>query len=134
MAIEDGLSPWTMGMHLLTLALVYAYIKEELVFSFLWVISPSIIVFAAEAYHLLQSHTGIQRTKYIISYTLLLCFLLTLTRVAKDEGGIVGDDLDSDKWLVKHRRCFMLLALSMASFIFYSVVDHRHKGASSVVK
>lgn len=84
MAIEDGLSAWTMGMHLLTLFLVYAYVKEELVFSFLWALSPSLIVFAAEAYHLLKCHTGIKRAKYIISYTLLLCFLLTLTRVVKN--------------------------------------------------
>jgi hypothetical protein len=84
MAIEDGLSAWTMGMHMLTLLLIYAYLKEELVFSFLWALSPSLIVFAAEAYHLLKCHTGIRRTKYIISYTLLLCFLFSLTRVAKD--------------------------------------------------
>ena len=121
-------------MHLLTLGLVYAYIKEELVFNFIWVLSPSIIVFAAEAYHLLKCHTGIRRTKYIISYTLLLCFLLTLTKVVKDEGGVSGDGLDDDKWLVKHRRSFLLLATSMAAFIFYSVIDYRHKGASSVVK
>jgi hypothetical protein len=134
MAIEDGLSAWTMGMHLLTLFLIYAYIKEELVFSFLWALSPSIIVFAAEAYHLLKSHKGIKRAKYIISYTLLMCFLLTLTRVAKDEGGMHGDGFDDHKWLVRHRRCFMLLALSMVSFVFFSAIDNRHKGASSVVK
>ena len=120
-------------MHLLTLSLVYAYVKEELVFNFLWVLSPSIIVFAAEAYHLLKCHTGIKRTKYIISYTLLLCFILTLTKVVKDDGGVSGG-MDDDKWLVKHRRSFMLLAISMATFIFYSVIDYRHKGASSVVK
>jgi hypothetical protein len=28
----------------------------------------------------------------------------------------------------------MLLALSMAAFVFYSIIDYRHKGASSVVK
>lgn len=28
----------------------------------------------------------------------------------------------------------MLLALSMGSFVFYSAIDYRHKGASSVVK
>ena len=88
MAIEDGLSAWTMGMHMITLFLVYAYVKEELVFSFLWVLSPSILVFAAEAYHLLKCHTGIKRAKYIISYLLLLCFFLTLTKVVKNEGGV----------------------------------------------
>jgi len=88
MAIEDGLSAWTMGMHMLTLFLIYAYVKEELVFSFLWVLSPSLLVFAAEAYHLLKCHTGIKRAKYIISYLLLLCFFLALTKVVKNEGGI----------------------------------------------
>ena len=77
-----------MGMHLLSLCLIYAYVKEELVFSFLWALSPSLVVFAAEAYHLVKCHTGIRRAKYIISYTLLLCFLLPLTRVAKNEGGV----------------------------------------------
>jgi hypothetical protein len=47
MAIEDGLSSWTMGMHMLTLFLIYAYVKEELVFSFLFALSPSLLVFAA---------------------------------------------------------------------------------------
>jgi hypothetical protein len=47
MAIEDELSPWTVAMHLATILLVYAYIKEELVFSFLWALSPSILVFGA---------------------------------------------------------------------------------------
>jgi len=47
MSIEDGLSAWTMGMHMLTLLLIYAYLKEELVFSFLWALSPSLLVFAA---------------------------------------------------------------------------------------
>lgn len=28
MAIEDEISPWTIGMHLSTLLLIYAYIKE----------------------------------------------------------------------------------------------------------
>ena len=84
MAIEDGLSSWTMGMHMLTLFLIYAYVKEELVFSFLFALSPSLLVFAAEAYHLLRCHTGIKRTKYIVSYLLLLCFLLALTRVVKN--------------------------------------------------
>ena len=79
MAIEDGLSAWTIAIHLLTLFLIYAYIKEELAFSFLWVLSPSLLVLAAEAYHLLKSHTGIRRTKYIVSYLLLICFFLALT-------------------------------------------------------
>ena len=91
-------------------------------------------MFAAEAYHLLKCHTRIRRAKYIISYTLLLCFLLTLTRVAKNEGGVEGTGIDDHKWLVKHRRCFLLLAFSMATFVFYSIIDHRHKAASSVVK
>lgn len=47
MGIEDELSPWTVSMHLASILLAYAYIKEELVFSFLWVLSPSILVFAA---------------------------------------------------------------------------------------
>lgn len=134
MAIEDGLSAYTMGMHLLTLFLVYAYVKEELVFSFLWALSPSLIVFAAEAYHLLKCHKGIRRAKYIISYTLLLCFLLALTKVVKNEGGVEGTGIDDNKWLVRHRRSFMLLAMAMGTFVFYSAIDYRHKGASSVVK
>ena len=134
MGIEDGLSAWTMGMHLMTIFLIYAYVKEELVFNFLWVLSPSLLVFAAEAYHLLRHHSGIKRAKYIISYLLLLCFLLAMTRVVKNEGGIEGDGLDDHKWLVRHRKCFMLLALGMAAFVFYSAIDYRHKAASSVVK
>jgi hypothetical protein len=134
MAIEDGLSAWTMGLHLLTLFLVYAYVKEELVFSFLWALSPSLIVFAAEAYHLVRCHKGIRRAKYIISYTLLLCFLLAASKVVKNEGGVEGTGMDDHKWLVKHRRCFLLLAFSMGTFILYSALDGRHKGASSVVK
>jgi hypothetical protein len=77
-----------MGMHLFTLCLVYAYIKEELVFSFLWALSPSILVFGAEAYHLLNTHRGVLRAKYILSYTLLLCFFLVLVKVVKNEGGL----------------------------------------------
>jgi hypothetical protein len=47
MGVEDGLSPLTVAMHLTSLLLVYAYIKEELVFSFLWALSPSLLVFGA---------------------------------------------------------------------------------------
>jgi len=54
--------------------------------------------------------------------------------VAKNDGGIKGDGIDDHKWLVKHRRCFELLVLSMGAFVFYSSIDSRHKGASSVVK
>lgn len=84
MAIEDELSPWTVFMHLASILLIYAYIKEELVFSFLWALSPSLLVFTAEAYHLLRLHKGVRRAKYVISYTLLLCFLVCLGRVAKN--------------------------------------------------
>lgn len=71
-------------MHLLSLLLAYAYVKEELVFSFLWVLSPSILVFGAEGYHLLKTHKGIKRAKYIVSYTLLLCFLIAMGKVVKN--------------------------------------------------
>jgi hypothetical protein len=83
---------------------------------------------------LLRSHTGIKRTKYIVSYLLLLCFLLALTRVVKNEGGMEGTGFDDHKWLVKHRKSFLLLAFSMGTFVFYSAIDFRHKAASSVVK
>lgn len=88
MAIEDELSPWTVGMHLTSILLIYAYIKEELVFSFLWALSPSILVFAAEAYHIVKIHKGIKRAKYVISFTLLLCFMICMGKVVKNEGGI----------------------------------------------
>lgn len=84
MAIEDEISPWTVGMHLATVLLIYAYIKEELVFSFLWVLSPSILVLGAEAYHLITSHRGVRRAKYVVSYTLLLCFLMCMGRAVKN--------------------------------------------------
>jgi len=134
MGIEDELSPWTVSMHLASILLAYAYIKEELVFSFLWVLSPSILVFAAEAYHLLKTYKGIKRAKYVVSYTLLLCFLIALGKVVKNEGGIIGDGFDDHKWLVKHRKCFLLLAAALASFAFYSFIDFRHKAAKSVIK
>ena len=84
MTIEQSLSPYTVAIHLTTLLLIYAYIKEELVFSFLWALSPSILVFAAEGYHLFKHHKGIRRAKYIISYTLLVCFFITLSKVVKN--------------------------------------------------
>ena len=84
MAIEDQISPFTVTMHLATLLLAYAYIKEELVFSFLWALSPSILVLSAEVYHLVKQHKGIKRCKYIISYTLLACFLLAMSKVVKN--------------------------------------------------
>jgi hypothetical protein len=134
MAIEDEISPWTVGMHLASLLLVYAYIKEELVFNFLWALSPSILVLGAEAYHLISSHRGIRRAKYVVSYTLLLCFLVCMGRVVKNEGGVDGTGFDDKKWLVRHRKAFELLALAMGAFVFYSLVDHRHKTAKPVVK
>lgn len=82
----------------------------------------------------MRSHRGIRRAKYIIAYSLLLTFLLAATKVAKNEGGLSGSGLDDGKWVVRHRKCFELLALSMAAFVFYSVVDKTHKAASSVVK
>ena len=121
-------------MHLTTLLLVYAYIKEQLVFSFLWALSPSILVFGAQAYHLLRQHKGVKRAKYLISFTLLFCFLLTLAQVVKNEGGIQGTGFDEDKWIVRHRMSFGLLALSMAAFVFYSIIDNRHKVARPIVK
>jgi len=45
-----------------------------------------------------------------------------------------GTGIDDDKWLVKHRKSFFLLALSMGTFIFFTAIDNRNKGASSVVK
>ena len=65
---------------------------------------------------------------------MLLCFLLTLAKVVKNEGGLEGTGFDDDKWLVKHRMSFSLLILSMAAFVFYSFIDHRHKLAKPVVK
>ena len=135
MAIEDQISPFTLTMHLATLLLAYAYIKEELVFSFLWALSPSILVLSAEVYHLAKQHKGIKRCKYIISYTLLACFLMAMSKVVKNEGGVHGDGFDDHKWLVIHRKCLALLAVSMAVFCFYSFIDHRNKEkAKPVVK
>ncbi len=45
-----------------------------------------------------------------------------------------GSGFDDKKWLVRHRRAFELLALSMGAFVFYSLVDHRHKAAKPVVR
>ena len=97
-------------------------------------LSPSIIVFGAEAYHLLKSHKGIKRAKYVISYTLLLCFLICMGKVVKNEGGVDGTGFDDHKWLVRHRKSFEMLALAMGAFVFYSFIDHRHKTAKPVVK
>jgi hypothetical protein len=63
-----------------------------------------------------------------------MCFFLTFSRVIKNEGGIFGDGFDDHKWVVRHRKCLLLLALSMGAFVFYSFIDHRHKKSSSVVK
>lgn len=46
----EPISTSTMAIHLLTLLLTYAYIKEELTFHFVWVLMPSIFVFVAEGY------------------------------------------------------------------------------------
>lgn len=132
--IQGSISPWTMTLHTLTLLLIYAYIKEQLVFSFLWVLTPSLLVFAAQGYHLLKMHKGVQRGKYMIVITILFCFLLCLGKVVKNEGGVAGDQFDGDKWLVKHRKCFGLVIVAMMCYTFYTFIDSKHKAADSVVK
>jgi hypothetical protein len=47
---NNGFSSLTIFLHLLTLLLIYAYIKEELTFSFIYALTPSILVFLAEGY------------------------------------------------------------------------------------
>lgn len=44
---SNGFSSLTVFLHLMTLLLIYAYIKEELTISFMFALSPSILVFLA---------------------------------------------------------------------------------------
>ena len=66
---------------------------------------PSIIVFLAEGYEIVKVTKGINRTRYLISYSLLFLFLMVFSKVIKDEGGMKAES-DDKKWLVRHRKCF----------------------------
>ena len=103
--MDQPVYPTTRVIHSITLLLIYAYVKEELTFSFIYVLSPSLFVLCLQFYQYTKSSTGLQRAKYVITGIFMLCFILTLSKSIKDKGGMEGE-LDDEKWLVKHRRCF----------------------------
>ena len=46
----------------------------------------------------------------------------------------MDSDMDDDKWLVKHRRCFQLMILAMFSYSFLSFIDSSQPAVSSLLK
>lgn len=81
---NQGFSSLTIFLHLTTLLLLYAYIKEELTFTFIYVLTPSLLVFLAEGYDILISTKGVVRAKYLVSYSLLIMFFIVLGKVIKN--------------------------------------------------
>ena len=131
--MDQPVYPITLIIHSVTLLLVYAYVKEELTFSFLYVLSPSILLIMLQFYQFIKKSSGLQRAKFIITGVLLVCFVMALTKAIKDEGGM-DSDMDDDKWLVKHRRCFQLMILAMFSYSFLSFIDSSQPAVSSLLK
>ena len=131
--MDQPVYPITLMVHAFTLLLAYAYVKEELTFPFIYALSPSLLLLGLQFYQFIKNSERLQRAKYIITGVILLCFVLALSKAIKDEGGMEGD-IDDDKWLVKHRKCFQLMILAMFSYSFLSFIDSSQPTISTLLK
>lgn len=93
-------------------------------FSVIWVLLPSIILIGFQGYILVKDVKGIKRAKYLVSFIMLVLFVLTFCKAIKNEGGITGG-FDDDKWLVRHRKCFQLLIFAILAYVFYSFCEQK---------
>ena len=131
--MEEPIDPAVVCTHSFTLLLAFAYIKEELTFPFIWVLSPSLILISAQFYKLCKDQPGLQRAKYVITGILLILFSLTLSQAIKNEGGMTGG-FDDDKWLVRHRRSFEFLILAGIVYSMLTYMDPDRPTQKSLVK
>ena len=120
--MSEPLNPFVILTHILTLLLTYAYLKQELTFNFIWVLSPSLLVIAFQKYHLCKDLSGLKRAKFVIVGLFILLFCLTLSKAIKNEGGMTGG-FDDNKWVVRHRRCLEIFVLALFSYAFLSLID-----------
>lgn len=102
-------------------------------FPFVYTLAPSLFVIGVMGYHYLRVHRGLKRAKFIITGMILTVFVLTLQKAIKDEGGMHGE-MDDDKWVVRHRKCFSLLILAGFVYSALSFIDPEKPKTNSLFK
>ena len=127
------MEPSAVIVHCSTMLLIYAYVKQQLTFPFIFVLSPSLLLFALLFWHQYKNLQGLKRAKYVVACLLFILFTLTISKAIKNEGGMTGG-FDDDKWLVRHRRSFELLPLSGMLYSLLSFVDPSQSDEKSLVK
>jgi hypothetical protein len=105
---------------------MYAYVKERLQLPTILVFVFSFIGMYRWCRRRLQTKHGISRTNYTLPCLLFIAFTLVFEKVVKDQHGMHGG-LDDNIFIVRHRKAFELLLLSVLTYSYLLLLRIRRR-------